>query len=155
MTASYTPILQRYEAEVWHQDNDVAAAAIDELIAPNFETNVPDTLPDLKGKAGFKRLISLLRTAFPAGRYCVKVVQEKGDKVAVAWTLDGLHTGDLMGLPPSGRHLTLMGTAIYRIENGQIAEMWDDLDFYRVIQQLKHVAECSEMYLSAQMDRDG
>lgn len=72
------PRLGRYEAEVWNQGKDVAAVAIDELIAPNFESNVPDTLPELKGKADLKRLGGLLHTAFPDGRYSVEVVQEKG-----------------------------------------------------------------------------
>jgi hypothetical protein len=46
-----------------------------------------------------------------------------------------------------------MGTAIYRIENNQIAEIWGDADFYQVIQQLEAIAACATAFRTSQRER--
>jgi predicted ester cyclase len=38
----------------------------------------------------------------------------EGDRVAVAWTVEGTHRGMLLGIPASGRYFRLSGMAFYR-----------------------------------------
>jgi predicted ester cyclase len=41
-----------------------------------------------------------------------------------------------MGLPPTGKPITMTGIEIFRIENGKIAELWGEANMFGLIQQL-------------------
>jgi predicted ester cyclase len=58
------------------------------------------------------------------------------DKVAVAWTLEGTHHGELLGIPATGRHFRLSGMAIYRLAEGKITEAGEEFDRLNLIRQL-------------------
>ena len=147
MSEQNTSLIRRYEEEVWNQGN---IDAIDELFAADVVNHVPDSMPGMRGRAGLKRMFHVLRTACPDARYTLEVVVANKDTVAVAWTLRGPHSGELAGIAPTGKPLTLMGTAIYRIENNQIVEIWGDADFYTVIQQIEAVAACATAFRTSQ-----
>lgn len=119
---------------------------IDELFAPDVVNHVPDSMPEMRGRAGVKRMFRVLRTACPDTRYTLKIVGSDKDEVALAWTLHGFHSGQLAGIAPTGKPLPLMGTAIYRIDNTQIVKVWGDADCYTVIQQIKAVAACATAF---------
>ena len=56
----------------------------------------------------------------------------ENDRVMVRYIERGTHTGDLMGLPPTGRSYEKHGFALYRVADGRLAECWlqeDDLGF--------------------------
>ena len=59
-----------------------------------------------------------------------------GDRVAtrVAWS--GTHTGELNGIPPTGRTFCSEAIVIDRIVNGQIQERWDVSNMLGMMQQL-------------------
>ncbi|MBX2998897.1 MAG: ester cyclase [Caldilineaceae bacterium] len=61
---------------------------------------------------------------------------EAGDKVVtrVAWS--GTHTGDLNGIPATGRRFRLEAIVIDRVEKGQIQERWDVGNMLDMMQQL-------------------
>ena len=44
----------------------------------------------------------------------------EGDKIAVRWTVRGIHIDNFLGIPPSGKPLTLTGINIYQIADGKI-----------------------------------
>jgi predicted ester cyclase len=48
-----------------------------------------------------------------------------------------VHRGEFHGFAPTGKRVTLGGIVIYRIANGRIAESWAELNFGRLIQQLR------------------
>lgn len=48
----------------------------------------------------------------------------------------GTHQGELMGIPGTGKQVTLAGVAIYRLANGRIVEFWNFLDNLSLMQQL-------------------
>jgi predicted ester cyclase len=41
-----------------------------------------------------------------------------------------------MGLPPTGKSITMTGIEIFRIENGKIAELWGEANLLGLMQQL-------------------
>ena len=143
MSEQNTNLIRRYEEEVWNQGNiDV----IDKLFTTDVVNHVPDSMPEMRGRAGLKRMCRLLRTACPDARYTLEVILADTDKVAVARALRGPHSGELAGIAPTGKPLTFMGTAIYRIENEQVVEIWGDADFCTVIQQIEAVAACATSF---------
>ncbi|OYY87192.1 MAG: hypothetical protein B7Y61_05300 [Rhizobiales bacterium 35-66-30] len=56
-----------------------------------------------------------------------------GDRVVVRWMCSGSNNG-MFGLPADGRPVKFSGIAIWRIENGRLAECWIEraaLEAYR------------------------
>jgi predicted ester cyclase len=60
----------------------------------------------------------------------------EGDKVVMRWRIEGTHTGEFMGVAPSNMKITLGVTEIFRIENGQLVEAWDQFDQLGLMQQI-------------------
>ena len=47
----------------------------------------------------------------------------------------GKHTGEAMGIPPSGQAITIRGIEIWRVADGKIAERWGVVDVSDVLQK--------------------
>jgi steroid delta-isomerase-like uncharacterized protein len=58
------------------------------------------------------------------------------DIVAVRWTARGTSTGGYLGQPATGRPVEFTGVSMYRIENSQIAEIWDTRNTLGILHQL-------------------
>ena len=63
-------------------------------------------------------------------------VMAEDDRVVVRYIERGAHTGDFVGLPPTGRTYEKHGFALYRIAGGQLAEAWLQEDDQGYQQQL-------------------
>jgi predicted ester cyclase len=60
----------------------------------------------------------------------------EGDTVAVHCTLTGRHTGDLMGIPPTGRPVATPMVHILRFRDGKASEHWAVHDDMTTMRQL-------------------
>jgi len=60
----------------------------------------------------------------------------EGDKVMTRWTYRGTHKGDLMGIAPTDKQVTVTGICIDRIVGGKIVEEWGEMDNLGMMQQL-------------------
>jgi predicted ester cyclase len=74
--------------------------------------------------------------AFPDVRVSVEDQIAEGDMVVTRWTATGTHTGELMGIPPTGRRIEISGITINRFSGGRIAEDWYQSDDLGMMQQL-------------------
>jgi predicted ester cyclase len=59
-----------------------------------------------------------------------------GDRVAVATTFTGTHSGELMGMAPTGRTVSVTGIDIVRVADGQIVEHRGLTDIVGLMRQL-------------------
>jgi predicted ester cyclase len=60
----------------------------------------------------------------------------EGDKVAWRWRITGTHSGDLMGIPPTGKPINITGIVVSRFAQGKWAEdyvNWDTLGMFQQI----------------------
>ena len=65
------------------------------------------------------------KAAFPDMEFRVDVLIEVDDLVVSHWTLTGTHSGGFYyDVPPSGERVTINGTAILRLRDGQVVEHW-------------------------------
>src|SRR5512137_1651331 len=108
--------------------------AANRLLAPNFALHVP--LPCSPGIQGMNDVISACRAAFEHLDVTVLDTVAEDDKVAARFTAIGIHKGAFMGLPPTGKPITMTGIEIFRIENGKIAELWGEANLMGLMQQL-------------------
>jgi steroid delta-isomerase-like uncharacterized protein len=109
-------------------------AAAGELLSPNFSLHTP--LPSAPGIQGVKEIITACRAAFEHLDVTVEDMVAEGDKVAARFTACGTHKGSFMNLPPTGKHITMTGIEIFRIEDGKIAELWGEANLLGLMVQL-------------------
>jgi steroid delta-isomerase-like uncharacterized protein len=76
------------------------------------------------------------RSAFPDLAVNVDLMVAEGDLVAVRWTARGTNTGTGNGIPATGRKVQVSGTAIFRFEDGKIAEEWTSANTLGLLKQL-------------------
>jgi steroid delta-isomerase-like uncharacterized protein len=108
--------------------------AADGLLADDFILHVP--LACSPGILGMNEVISACRAAFEHLDVTVEDMVAEGDRVAARFTARGIHRGAFMGLPATGRNITMTGIEIFRIENGKIAELWGEADLLGLMRQL-------------------
>jgi predicted ester cyclase len=93
-------------------------------------------LPCSPGIQGINDVISACRAAFEGLNVTIEDMVAEGDKVAARFTARGIHKGVFMGLPPTGKPITMTGIEIFRIENDMIAELWGEANLIGLMQQL-------------------
>jgi predicted ester cyclase len=68
----------------------------------------------------------------------------EGDKVMTRLSAYGTQTGELLGIPATGKRFKSTAIAIHRIANGKIVEHWSEMDNLGVLQQLGVVPPLDE-----------
>ena len=71
---------------------------------------------------------------------CDNAPPDKGDCLALRWTLAGVHTSRGLFGEPGGAELLIMGESQYRLENGRIVEEWMVYDELSVWEQIFRAA---------------
>src|SRR4028118_178354 len=108
---------------------------IDEICSSEFvnHSTPPGTPPDCQG---IKILTAMFRGAFPDSYFTVEDMVAEGDKVVTRKTFHGTHEGEFMGIPPSGRSVSMGLIDIVRISEGRVVEHWSEGDSLGMMQQL-------------------
>ncbi len=92
--------------------------------------------PDPLNLEGFRQLAGGFLAAFPGGEHTIEDMIGEGDKVVTRVVYHGTHTGDLMGMPPTGKQVAVSAMIIDQIANGKIVETWRLFDQIAMMQQL-------------------
>lgn len=85
---------------------------------------------------GFKQFGAVFRTAFPDGKLTIEDLIVDGDKVVSRISYRGTHTGDMTGIPPTGKPVTVSAMIIDQFVEGKIMESWRLFDQMAMMQQL-------------------
>lgn len=134
MIAKNKAIVRRYFDEVLSAGN---FELLDVLIAANYVSHYPAGYELGGGPEDVRQIVTSVRRAFPRVRFTVDDLIAEGEKVVCRWTFHGIQEGDFMGIPASGRKATVMGIAVYRIIDEQIAEAWFTWDALGLMRQLE------------------
>ncbi|MBW4022069.1 MAG: ester cyclase [Proteobacteria bacterium] len=89
-------------------------------------------------RAGLKAEVSALHRAFPdleAVADSISVDVALG-VATIRWTATGRHEGEFLGVPPSGRRVSLHGIEVIRCSDGVVAERWGEWDEGAILTQL-------------------
>jgi steroid delta-isomerase-like uncharacterized protein len=134
-------IVRRAFEEPWKGNLEV----VDELYASNYVGHDPSMPEPLRGPEGVKDFISTYRAAFPDARITVEQQLAEGDLVATRWTGRGTHEGELMGITPTGKQVTVSGLTITRLEGDKIVEAFLNWDTFGMMQQLDAVPALAQV----------
>jgi steroid delta-isomerase-like uncharacterized protein len=113
-------IMRRNIEELFARGN---AALIPELYAPDVVDHnpVPGQRP---GHDGLRDVLAVFHRAFPDQQMQLIATIADGDLAMDHWIFRGTHTGDLDGVPATGRRVEFRGFDLARIRDGRIAEIW-------------------------------
>ena len=75
-------------------------------------------------------------TAFPDMVVTAQPYLSTDDYVAVNFVYRGTHQGEFMGIPPTGKHVTVGLIDIMHIVDGKVVEHWNVGDDLSMLQQL-------------------
>jgi steroid delta-isomerase-like uncharacterized protein len=126
-------LVRRFFMEFWDQHN---LAVADELMTSNHTDHTPGSPPLPPGPEGFKQFGAVYFKAFPDLRLTIDDMVAEGDRVTTRWTSHGTNTGELMGMPPTGKSITVTGITINRIAGGKADETWTNFDMLGLLQQV-------------------
>jgi steroid delta-isomerase-like uncharacterized protein len=107
----------------------------DDLVIEDFVEL--DPLPgQAQGRDGLKEVIRQMRGAFPDIHWTVDEMLAEGDKVFTRFTWSGTHEGAFLGVPATGRRITVKGMVIDRLVAGKMADSRILMDTLGMMQQL-------------------
>jgi steroid delta-isomerase-like uncharacterized protein len=128
----------RAEFEIWGSGE---LDKLDDLVAADVIHHDPYDPYAADGLDGLKKSIALNRTAFPDIRITVEDQVAEGDKVTTRWTAVMTHKGELGGVEPTGKRVTMSGTTIERFEDGKVVEAWRSMDTLGLLRQIGAIPE--------------
>jgi predicted ester cyclase len=127
-------LIRRYVQAI--DDNDSSDwSVLDQFIAEDFVAHTPP-LPGVSlDREGMKQAAEMFRLGTP-GRHEVVMQVAEGDLVVSHILGEGVHSGELFGIPATNNKVETEGIAIHRIRDGKIVEYWAVVDGVRVLQQM-------------------
>ena len=135
MSETNKALMRRWFEEVWNQGR---SEAIDELLADDVVIHglVDAAGNPVHGAEAFREFHRQFRGAFPNMHITVEDVIAEGDRAVARCDVRGQHSGDHLGFKATNAPVQFGGIAIVRIENGKIAEAWNQFDFMEMNKQL-------------------
>jgi len=128
-------LARRFREDLWNT-GDLGIAA--EIVHPEclIHDRIPFHTDFARGPEALGQLVLFYHLAFSEVRVTAEQIVAEGDTVVVRWTARGRNTGDLLGLPPTGRVASTSGVDVLRIADGKIVEGWVTWDTLSLFEDL-------------------
>jgi predicted ester cyclase len=110
-------------------------ADIENIFAPNWVNHDP-SLPPMQGLEGARMLVGLWSGGLSKTKVTIEDSVTEGDRVAVRFKIMGTNSGEMMGIPATGRLINVVGTGIFRVVDGKVTDNWINFDALGMMQQL-------------------
>ena len=128
-------LVRRYVEAI--DDNQTSDwSVLDHFIAEDFVAHNPVHPGVSLDREGMKQGAELFRVAAPGTRHEIRMQVAEGDLVVSHIVGRGIHTGELLGIPPTNKEIETEGIVIHRVRDGKIVAYWSVTDVARVLQQL-------------------
>lgn len=133
---------EQYKATARRWFTDIIAqgqlGVADEIFAANHVIHDPHAPPSgwPDGPEGLKMVATVFGGGFSDWEITIEDQLAEGDRVATRWKASATNSGPLMGMPPTGRRVTVTGVNVARFAGGKIAESWFNFDMLSLLQQV-------------------
>lgn len=130
-------------ARLFFQEQDrLKGGPADNLCAPGYTAQIGGNPPtELTGHQHFAQMFY---AAFPDMYHVVEDTVADVDAVMARFTIYGTHTHDFMGIPATGRSVTIRAMALFEIVDGKVARLHGQFDQMGMLQQLGVVPTASQ-----------
>jgi steroid delta-isomerase-like uncharacterized protein len=130
--AGNSAVVGRFVEEVINQGRLEVA---DEIVALDFVEL--DPLPgQSQGREGLKEVIATMRSAFPDIHWVIEETIAEGEKVMSRFTWTGTHKGTFLGIPATGKSVSVKGVVIDRVVGGKMTDSRILMDSLGMMYQL-------------------
>jgi predicted ester cyclase len=103
----------------------------------SYVDHTPLPIPDLPaGLAGAKQIYAVNQQAFSEPWHTIEGQVAEGDVVVTWLKAGGRHTGDLLGVPATGKDVSMHGITVFRVVDGKIVSRWGVSDLLGMFVQL-------------------
>jgi predicted ester cyclase len=126
-------LMRRITTGIWDEGR---LDLIDELIAVDLVDHIEVPGLDGTGRERYRANALLMRTAFPDFRNPLDLIVAEGDIAVSYGRLVGTNTGQMMGMPPTGKTIDVLAFGMLRFKDGQAIERWGVHDTMAMTQQL-------------------
>ena len=110
--------------------------SLDGLLIEDYHDHDPANEQDVIGLDAVRREVEMWKSGFDFD-FTIDDQLAQGDRVCTRWTWHGTHTGDFMGIPATGKRVSMTGTTIHRCApGGKLAEGWWQYDRLGLMAQL-------------------
>lgn len=133
MSDANKALAREFYTQVWNEHRADAAAT---YYAADYADHNPSVPNQPAGLDGAHAVFSAFLAAFPDVHFTLDLQLAEGDLVTTRWTASGTNSGSLMGMPATGRQVTVTGVDIFRMQGGTIVERWGSFDLAGMMQQL-------------------
>lgn len=133
MPNDHKALISRVASDIWNAGD---LGALDEIMDDEGRFYGPHMPEDGGDREHWRLMIAMYRRAFPDVHLIYEELICTGDTVVGRWSATGTQTGDLPGLPATGRPVALNGITIYRVVDGKILEAWEQIDMLSMWKQL-------------------
>lgn len=144
-TEANKALVRRFYDQVTNGRN---LAALDELLAPNFEGFKVEGTEHGQNREEFKHMMTTVFNAFPDRQQTIHDWIVEDDKVVTRWTVQGTHKGEYAGIAPTGKQVQFTGMDIFRLADGKIVEVWAEVNMLGLMQQLEPHGHAEVSYTS-------
>jgi predicted ester cyclase len=127
LAANKAVVMRLYAEAIGGRDLD----ALDRLIGEELVYNGA-----VRGRGEHRKALEALIAAIPDLRIETELILAEEDLVSAHQRWSGTHSGSDAGSEPGGRRLEFTSTAMLRIRDGLIAEVWDEVDFAGLVASL-------------------
>jgi steroid delta-isomerase-like uncharacterized protein len=115
--------------------------AVDRYLDPEFVNHDLPFPGAPAGREGMRLAAASFRQALPDWHSDLEQMLTEDDIVVERFTASGTHSGGpLLGVPATGKTITLAGINIFRLAGGRIVERWGRLDEAGLLRQLGLIA---------------
>lgn len=109
-------------------------SVLDEMVAASYVYHGPGQ--ELHGLEALKALITGFREAFPDLHCSIDDMVAERNRVATRYTITGTQQGEIMGVKPTGKEVTIPLIVITRFVRGKVVEDWEVFDVAGMLRQL-------------------
>ena len=107
-----------------------------ELLSSDIVYHFNSNPQPIIGLEANKEFNATLFTGFPDIKQTIEDIVAEKDKVVYRSTMEGTHTGEFLGIPPTGKTALINDFTLLRISNGQIVEWWYECNLMELMKQL-------------------
>ena len=133
MPTDHKAIVRRLYEDVW---NKRKLELVSDLISPSHALHDNNSAGSSVGPEAYRAQIAIFLAAFPDLRFTVEDIVAEKDKVVASWTISGTHKGDLWGVRPTNKKVSMDGVTIHHLANGKIIDSYITSDALGLMRQL-------------------
>ena len=106
------------------------------IIADDVIFYAPTSPEPMKGFEGYMGVLAMMRGAMPDIKWMIEETISEKEKILVRYKMTGTQTQPLMGMPATGKSISVTAMNIYEIKDGKIVREHGLPDMFTLLMQL-------------------